>query len=822
MVEARDTNREVIKDGRTKRPILIGAMIAQVGGRTSHAATIVHDLGITAAIGSNNIEVVPEDKKATLTFNSAEGRTVEINGALPLEQRIISIDGRRGYIFVGRRPIRRETGNNTSTKTLSCAGLPLALFLPRPVLAILGILIGAIAFIKLLSILLERLRAPPTILVNGFGVIGSKIAGAARRCGFDVTVSEINPRRAKLAVDQGYGLYVSSKQNKKPYVEQDIEEKKVRAILEHFLSAALPVVLDATTEGVGAENKAKGLYKSNKVIYQGGEKEDIAQLTFIDSAPFRRISKLNSLRIGTCNDLGLARVLYPLLRKFKGLIIEDNIYKSQLKGFNSADEVQHYHGERLEQLLPKRLKSNLHSITTNCHYSSEVGAFHLHRITVTSEYNQRRITAQQIRKLLMAQARIVVLNLPAPYERIFCNDIDKVIGKNFDLLRFSGLVAVSVYQSSKDSVGIDMLIPYESNVVPENIDALNALTGRMGKRRSIRTTNRCLGLDKFKHRIEQSPKAGSAKSAPLDVKAGKEEIRVLRRSILNMLLNPKTKERIEPLLDIIQEQAADYINGKVKELLQNEEFVQKHKQRLSNLRLVSGILKENKISLKVKNEKGQVKKVTFNMAILLVDTRRRGFPRQTQGAKAPLSAINFIKLDKEGKYFGKPGYYFVIAIDDIYFEDLNYGVISQLLAHEVLEGARYCRSEKELSEIYEPLLNENKPSLDEDGNPEDISAYNEVIVQNNVKAKNTAYLEILAHDGSYKSLLKEEAGKAGEEPFELVPEGGEFKPAAEEEPLKLETEEGLTTEAAQEEPEKPEPKEAKAELEPESPSPKGL
>ena len=119
------------------------------------------------------------------------------------------------------------------------------------------------------------------ILVVGYGTIGQRLAdGVAQQDDMElvgIADAAVNLGLRALAENgMPYDLYAVSEDTERAFAETDIP---VKGRLEDALKQ-VDLVLDATSAGVGAKNKE--LYKKHgvKAIFQGGEKNDDADVFF--------------------------------------------------------------------------------------------------------------------------------------------------------------------------------------------------------------------------------------------------------------------------------------------------------------------------------------------------------------------------------------------------------------------------------------------------------------------------------------------------------------------------------------------------------------
>ena len=153
------------------------------------------------------------------------------------------------------------------------------------------------------------------VAVNGYGTIGKRVADAvAAQPDMEVVgVSKTSvSAEAYIANERGYPLYIADLANKPAF---DAAGIKVAGDIDAMLRAA-DIIVDATPGGVGAKNKS--IYESlgKKAIFQGGEKHEVAGLSFNAHANYKDAIGKQFTRIVSCNTTGLIRVIHALDQAF--------------------------------------------------------------------------------------------------------------------------------------------------------------------------------------------------------------------------------------------------------------------------------------------------------------------------------------------------------------------------------------------------------------------------------------------------------------------------------------------------------------------------
>lgn len=155
----------------------------------------------------------------------------------------------------------------------------------------------------------------PRVAVVGYGTIGTRLAdGAARQEDMElVGIADVAPTlslRALKEIGMPYKLFIVDAARKPDFEKVGIP---VSGTLDELLSQ-VDIVLDSTPAGIGAKNKE--LYKKHhiKAIFQGGEKNDVADVFFHGYANYEKGIGKDFLKLTSCNTTGLIRAVDALDR----------------------------------------------------------------------------------------------------------------------------------------------------------------------------------------------------------------------------------------------------------------------------------------------------------------------------------------------------------------------------------------------------------------------------------------------------------------------------------------------------------------------------
>lgn len=333
------------------------------------------------------------------------------------------------------------------------------------------------------------------VAINGYGTIGKRVADAVLRQK-DMSLAGVTKTKpnyeARLIAAKGVRVYASSQERLASFEGSPV---KPSGTLDDLLKES-DVVVDCTPGKVGASYKQ--LYQSHRVkaVFQGGEKHDMAGFSFNAYCNYREALGLEMLRVVSCNTTGLCRSLNALdkafgVKKARVVLVRRGADPSEVtKGpINSIvpdpATIPSHHGPDVQKVLPKI------DITTSA-LAVPTTLMHVHVLNV--EIN-RDATEQD------------VIGALGRYPRIRLFSASEGTASTAEIIEFArdvgrprnDLWELAVWKESIKSFGRELYLTQavhqESIVVPENIDAIRAMT-RLEEDpvASIRVTDDSLGI----------------------------------------------------------------------------------------------------------------------------------------------------------------------------------------------------------------------------------------------------------------------------------------------------------------------------------------
>lgn len=333
------------------------------------------------------------------------------------------------------------------------------------------------------------------VAINGYGVIGRRVVDAvALQEDMEVVgiADVVGDYRLRRAQSREFAIYASVPGKRQEMQDAGID---IRGGLNELLAKA-DVVVDCTPKGVDATNKP--LYASAKVkcIFQGGAKHELTGHSFVASANYESAVGRDSTRVVSCNTTATVRTLTALrnaglLRKARGVLIRraTDPWESHLHGIINTmvpePTIPSHQGPDARTVVPE-----LDVVTMAVMAPENVGHLHYWTVELARDTSRDEVLAAFSRNTRIAFIRasdgITALNVTAD----LMLELGRPRGAMWevalweDILTVDGREAYYAYQVDNQAI-----------VIPENVDAIRALTGRETvAQASIERTNRSLGV----------------------------------------------------------------------------------------------------------------------------------------------------------------------------------------------------------------------------------------------------------------------------------------------------------------------------------------
>ncbi len=312
--------------------------------------------------------------------------------------------------------------------------------------------------------------------VAGYGVIGQRLAdGVALQGDMElVGVADVAPTlpvRALHETGMPYRLFTAVPEKKNLLTDLGIP---VSGTLEELVQEA-DIMLDATSAGIGAKNKEIYQKHGTKAIFQGGEKNDVADVFFHGYANYEKGVGADYLKLTSCNTTGLIRTIDAIDRavgveKTAITIIrrvaDPGDYHRGLTNALEVAKAPNHQAVDLMTIMP-------HVDATGILVHTPVTHGHIITPVVTPK---KKVSEAELEEIFRAHPRIRVVSLDEGFlgnASLFkyARDLGNPRGDMYEV----GLWRDTIVKSG-DDIMFAINIPQEAVVIPENIDAVRAAT----------------------------------------------------------------------------------------------------------------------------------------------------------------------------------------------------------------------------------------------------------------------------------------------------------------------------------------------------------
>lgn len=332
--------------------------------------------------------------------------------------------------------------------------------------------------------------------VAGYGTIGQRLAdGVALQGDMElVGVADLAPTLAVRALyEKGmpYDLYLVAGADKTKFDALGIPT----AGSFEDLVGRVDIMLDSSPGGIGAKNKELYQKMGVKAIFQGGEKNSVADVFFHGYANYENGLGKDYLKLTSCNTTGLIRSVDCLDRECGGIervaitiirrVADPGDYHRGLTNALQIDKAPSHQAVDLMSIMP-------HIEATGILVHTPVT--HGHILTVVAS-GKKKITKEMALSAFMRHPRIRVVHIDdgflgnASFFK-YARDLGNPRGDMYEI----GLWEDSIVETGND-IMYAINIPQESVTIPETMDGIRAAMKMQATREAgTAETNKYLGI----------------------------------------------------------------------------------------------------------------------------------------------------------------------------------------------------------------------------------------------------------------------------------------------------------------------------------------
>ena len=333
------------------------------------------------------------------------------------------------------------------------------------------------------------------VAVNGYGTIGKRVADA-------VAMQKDMKLIGVTAHSYSFNTEVAKQKGYKIFTADGDGDFKLNGInpdgdLNNLLEDA-DVIVDATPKKIGKENLDK-YYRPKKIkaVFQGGEKHELTGTSFVAQCNYNEALDKDYARVVSCNTTGLCRTLHAVDKKYGIISVHAtmirrgadpwDIYHGPINAIVPVLEMPSHHGPDVRTVL-----HNIEIFTTALSVPSTL--MHLH--TVTADI-KKKANVDDVIELFKNSTRIRIVrnaeHLRSTAEIMeFARDMGRLRGDMPEICVWQE--AIGTTSNAHNKLLYMQAVHQESDVIPENVDCIRALTGFKDAAKSIEMTNKAFGI----------------------------------------------------------------------------------------------------------------------------------------------------------------------------------------------------------------------------------------------------------------------------------------------------------------------------------------
>ena len=330
--------------------------------------------------------------------------------------------------------------------------------------------------------------------VNGYGTIGRRVADAVRKQKDMVLVgvTAAHPHyKYALAREKGIDIYALDMKSLEAFNGAGYA---LRGTVNDLLQW-VDVVVDGAPDDMGPTNRA--IYQPAKVkaIFQGGEEHELTGTSFVAQCNYEAAAGKDLVRVVSCNTTGLCRTINAVdkavgVSRARAVLARratdpDDVKKGPIDSVVlDPTTLPSHHGPDVQTVLPHNPQVTMAIKVPTTH-------MHLHSLILSLK---KQATKEDVIKGLQSAPRITLVDGKSGF---------KATANIMDWAREKGRDRNDVYEATvwRDSVTVVdgetymfLGVHQEAIVVPENIDAIRAMTGGYTREESMRMTDESLGI----------------------------------------------------------------------------------------------------------------------------------------------------------------------------------------------------------------------------------------------------------------------------------------------------------------------------------------
>jgi glyceraldehyde-3-phosphate dehydrogenase (NAD(P)) len=334
------------------------------------------------------------------------------------------------------------------------------------------------------------------VAVNGYGVIGKRVAAAVVRQE-DMSLSGVSDVvtdwRARIVTRNGFSLFGATTEHADAMRAAGLN---VTGTLDELLGQA-DVVVDCTPKRIAAKNVEVYRRRGLKFILQGGEKHNTTGHSFVAESNYSSALDREATRVVSCNTTSIVRTLTALKRaglllRARGTLLRraTDPWESHESGIMNTlvpePEIPSHQGPDAQSVDPE-----LDVVTMAVKVPETLAHLHYWSVQMT-----RQASKDEVLDAFRTSSRIALINIGDGL--VALNTVKELMadrGRSHDNLYEVALWA-DMLRVQGDELFYAYMVDNQAIVIPETIDAVRALSGAVkDASESITRTNAALGIE---------------------------------------------------------------------------------------------------------------------------------------------------------------------------------------------------------------------------------------------------------------------------------------------------------------------------------------
>ncbi len=331
--------------------------------------------------------------------------------------------------------------------------------------------------------------------INGYGVIGKRVADAVNLQDDMELVGVCDVAadwRIRMAQQKDIPLYAYDLRSKESMQDAGLQ---INGMLEHLIQQ-VDIIVDCAPKRFGAKNAKIYRGAGKKYIVQGGELHESTGHSFVAESNYESAFKRQATRVVSCNTTSIVRTLTALKRagllaQARGTLLRraTDPWESHLNGIMNTlvpeKEIPSHQGPDARSVDP-----NLDVVTVAVKVPETLSHLHYWYVKLTREASK-----EEVLEAFATSSRILFLEYESGLSannavKEAMLDLGRPHGDMYEVALWRDMLKVE-----GDELHYAYLVDNQAIVIPENIDAIRALTGleHLGGS-SIKHTNESLGI----------------------------------------------------------------------------------------------------------------------------------------------------------------------------------------------------------------------------------------------------------------------------------------------------------------------------------------